>query len=583
MRKSRYLILIAVLLAIGGLVPLMKSLSTPVRAAPDPDLLQPNSVAYDTSVSGVGTSSAISVTKSVVPEGMVDYGDPLTYTVVVSAARGTQIGLYDPLTETTFLRFAEQPTGVVHIANIITGTLEVTPTNRITISFVAKVGVPGTVGWTMSVNNRACVYPAGGTLMEDCIWSNEVKNEAFHPYQVYLPFTARNYEKTLTLGVLGPFSGPSSRTGEKFKDAVNMAFDEVDWRVKGYKIDLVWIDSESDYNKAPQAYEQAITQDGVQAGLLNWHSSVAVGCMDVVAEHKIPHFAGLGASGVVNDVFNGDQEKYGYWTTKWWPTPGKLNISYLQMLEDAIDSGHWSPSEKTVIIYGEDTDWGHAFGDGIKANFEDAGWSVVAEEYFPYDQTDFTDLMNTLNNLNPAVVAGTTSGDSAAAFINQADATGLNSVIIADGLGWTGDWYGQTGSSSDYVVDQIPGWASAESQAFKQAFEDRYGYTPSPSSGGLAYDAANFFIGVAQATYEQYGKLSSETLYSFTQDQIWTGQWTYTDGVMMEEYKYTDSSIPDPVLGVGYYTFPVRQYFDGEGKIIFPPDWAEQPFTPPGE
>jgi branched-chain amino acid transport system substrate-binding protein len=191
--------------------------------------------------------------------------------------------------------------------------------------------------------------------------------------------------------------------------------------------------------------------------------------------------------------------------------------------------------------------------------------------------------MNTLNNLNPAVVAGTTTGDSAVAFINQADATGLNSVIIADGLGWTGNWYDQTGSSSDYVVDQIPGWASDESQAFRQAFEDRYGYTPSPSSGGLAYDAANFFISVAQATYEQYGELSSETLYSFTQDQIWTGQWTYTDGVMMEEYKYTSASIPDPVVGEGYYMFPVRQYFDGDGKIIFPPGWAEQDFTPPGD
>jgi hypothetical protein len=29
--------------------------------------------------------------------------------------------------------------------------------------------------------------------------------------------------------------------------------------------------------------------------------------------------------------------------------------------------------------------------------------------------------------------------------------------------------------------------------------------------------------------------------------------------------------------------FPVRQYFDGDGKIIFPPGWAEQDFTPPGD
>jgi branched-chain amino acid transport system substrate-binding protein len=385
------------------------------------------------------------------------------------------------------------------------------------------------------------------------------------------------------LGILGPFSGSESFTGDQFKGAVKMAFDAVDWQIANYDIEPVWIDSESDPDEAAHAYERAITQDGVQAGLLNWHSSVAVRCMDVVAEYEIPHFAGLGATGAVNDAFNGDRNTYGYWTTKWWPRPGKLSTSYVQMLEHAIDSGHWSPSGKTVAIYSEETGWGRAFSDGVKANFEDAGWRVVAEEYFTYGQTDFTMLMEEFSRLGPVVVAGTTtSKESATAFINQVDAREMNSVIILDGLSWTEGWYKDTGDSSNYVVDQIPGWTSDESQAFKQTFEDRYSYSPSLASGGLVYDAANFFINVAQATYEQYGELTSESLYSFTRNQIWTGQWTYTDGIMMEEYKYTLNTIPDPVVGTGYYMFPVVQYFDGEYKIIFPPDWVEQAFTPPG-
>jgi branched-chain amino acid transport system substrate-binding protein len=54
-----------------------------------------------------------------------------------------------------------------------------------------------------------------------------------------------------------------------------MAFDAVDWQIANYDIEPVWIDSESDPDEAAHAYERAITQDGVQAGLLNWHSSVA--------------------------------------------------------------------------------------------------------------------------------------------------------------------------------------------------------------------------------------------------------------------------------------------------------------------
>jgi len=45
---------------------------------------------------------------------------------------------------------------------------------------------------------------------------------------------------------------------------------------------------------------------------------------------------------------------------------------------------------------------------------------------------------------------------------------------------------------------------------------------------------------------------------------------------VMKEYKYTADTIPDMVVGKGEYIFPVLQYFGGQGKIIYPPDWAVQ-------
>jgi branched-chain amino acid transport system substrate-binding protein len=405
-----------------------------------------------------------------------------------------------------------------------------------------------------------------------------------YPYRTYLPLATKNYPQTFKLGILGPFSGPQYRVGDDFERAVNMAFDAIGWSIGGYRIEPVWIDSESDPGKAADNYEEAILQDGVQAGLLNWHSSVAVSCMEVVADYQVPHFAGFGAADTINLTFNSDRETFGYWTTKWWPDPGKLNVSYVEMLEDAIGSGGWSPAAKTVVISGEDTDWGHAFGDAIKGNFQAAGWSVLGEAYFSPGQTDFSAALALLSTLNPAVVAGSSySAMSVAALLNQAHAAGLGSVIVADGLGWMGDWYSETGDASNHVLDQMPpGWLTAEAQAFADAYQARYGTSPDPTSVGLSYDAANFFIAAAEATYQESGELSSEALYEFVHDELWTGQWSFTDGIMMPEYKYTEETIPDPVVGDGHYIFPVLQYFDGEGKIVFPPDWADQPFTPPG-
>jgi branched-chain amino acid transport system substrate-binding protein len=383
------------------------------------------------------------------------------------------------------------------------------------------------------------------------------------------------------LGVLGPFSGPSARTGDEFKGSVDIAFGDINWQVGPYTIEPVWIDSQSDPAKASQAYEQAVVQDGIQAGILNWHSSVAVSCMEVTAKHQVPHIFGFGATEVVNETFASDPAKYGYWAAKGWPTPAKLSISYVQALEDAIASGNWSPADKTVAIYGEDTDWGHSFGNAIKEQLEAEGWTTVAEEYFSIDQTEFYPLLNKFADLNPAVIAGTsTAAPSMSAFIKQADEVGLSSLIIADGLGWVGEWYDLTGSSSNFVLDQIPGWATDAGKEYATRFEEENGFPPSPSAGGLSYDGSRFFIALANETYDTYGELSSEAIYQFIQDYLWTGEWSFTDGIVMSEYAYPSETAPDPVVGQGYYIFPVLQYMDGEGLVIYPPEWAESELTP---
>jgi hypothetical protein len=141
-----------------------------------------------------------SVEKAVLPLGQVNFGDTLTYFLVISATPGTQVGLYDPLEGTTFTGFVEQPPGVTHSSGAITGTLTVTPSNHITVSFVAQVGVPGTTGMTVNVTNRACVIPFGGTL-DGCTWSNGVTNPAFRPYSITTDPTKRCRTPTVVIPI----------------------------------------------------------------------------------------------------------------------------------------------------------------------------------------------------------------------------------------------------------------------------------------------------------------------------------------------------------------------------------------------
>ncbi len=86
-------------------------------------------------------------------------------------------------------------------------------------------------------------------------------------------------EKVLKVGSLGPFTGPAARTGEEFKKAINMVFEEIDYKVGDYKIEFVWVDSESDAEKGARAYEQAIVKDKLDVGYGGWHSWVSLSCM----------------------------------------------------------------------------------------------------------------------------------------------------------------------------------------------------------------------------------------------------------------------------------------------------------------
>jgi branched-chain amino acid transport system substrate-binding protein len=394
--------------------------------------------------------------------------------------------------------------------------------------------------------------------------------------------TAMDEEKTFTIGVLGPFTGPSARTGDEFKVSSEMALEAIDYTIGDYKLEVVWIDSQSDPEKATRAYEEAIVEGGVQAGVLNWHSSVAVAVMEVTAKHEVPHFFGFGATEVVNEKFDSDA-KYTYWTSKGWPTPVKLSVNYVTTVNDAIDAGLWSPASKKAAIYGEDTDWGRSFGNGLKEQLEATGWEIVDEQYFPIEQTEFYSLLNKFKDQEVALIAGTsTAAPSLTAFIKQADEVGLESLIIADGLGWVGEWYDMTGSSSNYVVDQIPGWATEAGKQFAVDFEEKSGLTPSPSSGGLSYDGMNFFLYVLEETFKAKGELTSEAVFETVQEKVWTGEITFTasDGaIVMNEYDF--SSPPDPVIGGDYYTFPVLQYMDGVGQVIWPASIATSELQAP--
>ncbi len=387
----------------------------------------------------------------------------------------------------------------------------------------------------------------------------------------------------ITVGVTGPFTGPNARVGNEIWHSYQMAFNEIDNKIGDVEVELVKVDSESQPEKATRNYTQAVTRKGVDVTTFNWHSSVSVALMDMAAKYEIPHFFGGAATQMILDKYHEESEKYQYYDSgKFWPTPRKLSIAYVTTLTEAMEAGEWDPETKKVAIYGENTDWGRSFGDSIAEQFEEAGWEVVSKDYFKMQKTKFYPLIQKWQDREVSVIAGTsTVPASFAAMVKQAREVGLKSLVIADGLGWMGEWYDLAGDASDYVLDQIPQWASEEAKQFRDRFEEQWGVEPSASSSGLAYDGANYLIKILRKTYQLYGELNSENIQKVNHNLVRTGDLTYTEGILMKEYKYTPDTVPDPKVAKDFYIYPVIQYHGGEGTVIWPQDWAEGEFEIP--
>lgn len=378
-------------------------------------------------------------------------------------------------------------------------------------------------------------------------------------------------DKVLKVGVNLPLTGPCARTGEEFQKAVIMAFEEIEYKIGDYTVELVWINDQSDPQVATSAYEQAVQKDGIAVSMLGWNSTTTVAIMEPVAKHKIPHIFTSGATNLVDEKWHSD-DKYKYYMVKGWAVPESLSVAYLHAINEFIDSGLWTPRNKKIFFVSEDTDWGRSFSTKVAEIFEEDGWTVVGDEYVKPGDTDLYPVLTKVRDSDASIFGGTYYNvPSQSALIKQSRELNINALTIVDALNSTSDWYELVGDDSNFVLDSAPQYRNTETaKKFIANYEAKYGFVPSTTAGGLQYDYSRFFIKLMNDCLEKNGNLDSETIYQYIKENLWTGKVNFTDGVIMESYEYNDDSLPDPVVAEGKFVFPIIQWMDNEMNVIWP-------------
>jgi branched-chain amino acid transport system substrate-binding protein len=388
----------------------------------------------------------------------------------------------------------------------------------------------------------------------------------------------------LKVGVMAPYTGPASRTGEEYKNGANMALHDlraigqlpvqIDGAMRD--IELFWVDEQSSPEKAVKALQDAVQREGVEIMVNGWHGSVALGIIDIEAQYPMIHFGHLGAPSSISEkiIKNG----YRHWF-KGMPTSGSMGANYADPITYFVSEGKWKPKSKKIAICVEDTDWGREWGKGFAEGLAAKGWEVVDQDVVKLDETEFTSLLSKYKSKSVSLVAYSLSGSLASSgFVKQFHNSGIDGLLIADGLDWYPDWYQLTGDDSNFTISADSQFTiTPEQQEWVDRFTKMFGHEPALSPAGSSYDYIVMLVkGLNKAGTTNFDKLS-DTLLNLEHRGIWN---YYAFAKKPGDHAIAPYEVKAGAFMEGYME-PMVQHMNGKANVIWPLQYKQADFVAP--
>lgn len=314
-------------------------------------------------------------------------------------------------------------------------------------------------------------------------------------YWYYTAVIMKPKAEEIRIGVVGPFTGPFSRTGADMKRGSMLAEDQVNARggILGAPVKLFFADDESKPEVGVSAVEKLITLDKVHAIAGSYHSSVSIALMEVVAEHKIPFANSLSLSEEIARKIRSDPEKYKYVFHAYINSTGYA-LSERAFIEYLLDEGLFEPKTKTISIICEDTDYGRGAGASFKELLTEIGWTVVSEEYYPYTITDFYTALTKIKALEPDILYSAGGGSPAIIFTKQLDEIDIKALHLFESYTIFPEYFKEVGEAGVGVIDFIQTCEATEvGKNFTEAYLEKFVLYPTYTAG-CQYDVVMIML-----------------------------------------------------------------------------------------
>ncbi len=251
--------------------------------------------------------------------------------------------------------------------------------------------------------------------------------------------TAAADGNVIKIGVFEPQTGENGGGGLQEVYGIryaNQVYPTVTVGGTEYTIQLVEVDNKSDKTEAVTA-AQKLVSDGVVGVLGSYGSGVSIAAGDIFAEAGIP---AIGCSCTNPQVTSGNDWYFRVCFLD--PFQGTVMANY------AIQNGY----QTAAIITQLGDDYSSGLGSYFKTAFADLGGTVVAEEQFQTNQSDFKAILTNIKAANPDIIFAPSSITTAPLIIKQAREMGITAVIAAGDTWENATIIENAGESAEGVV-----------------------------------------------------------------------------------------------------------------------------------
>ncbi len=296
--------------------------------------------------------------------------------------------------------------------------------------------------------------------------------------------SAASGDNVIKIGVFEPQTGENGGGGLQEVYGIryaNQVYPTVEVDGVEYTIELVEVDNKSDKTEAVTA-AQKLVSEGVVGVLGSYGSSVSIAAGDIFADAGIP---AVGCSCTSPQVTNGNDWYFRVCFID--PFQGTVMANY------AIQNGYTN----AAVISQLGDDYSSGLASYFKSSFEELGGTIVANEQFQTNQSDFKAILTNIKAADPDIIFAPSSITTAPLIIKQAREMGITAVIAAGDTWENATIIENAGDDAEGIVlstffdEDAP--ASDEAESFITGFKE---YLVSigesdiiPAVSALGYDA----------------------------------------------------------------------------------------------